>query len=1110
MDKNNEIYLCPEGLTIGRRNNLMNKILPIAILISLFSCSQPEEEEKLFTLLSAEETGIHFSNDLEATEELNILEYLYFYNGGGVAVGDVNNDGLVDIYFTSNQSSNKLYLNKGDFKFEDITDIAGVSGDGGWSTGVTMADVDGNGFLDIYVCQVGDYKSLSGSNKLYMNNGDGTFTEKAAEYGVDFVGFSTHALFFDYDNDGDLDLYLLNHSIKKPEVFSEAEARNLTQDAKGGDRLFKNLASEGTKAFEDVTQEAGIYSSSLGFGLGVSAADIDQDGWMDLYISNDFAEDDYLYLNNGDGTFREVLGESITQTSRYSMGNDINDINNDGFPDIFTTDMLPEDPAIWMKSVGEDKIEVYDVKTRFGYKDQYVRNHLQLNLGNGSFSEIALLTGTYATDWSWSPLIFDMDNSGYKDIHVTNGIYKRPNDLDFIQYSQTPSGLSANEIAEKQIEMLPTVKLANYAFRNLGELGFENASTDWGLDQLSYSNGSVYADLDNDGDLDLIINNINQPAFIYKNNSEKSGNHFLQIDLVQDVLNTVGVGAEVYVISDKGTLHQTLVNSRGFQSSVSNTLTFGLGTDPHIKDLIVIWPGGEAESFLAPDTNQRISLRKGSGKPSARPRTEENTKLTASLFPGEYRHQENSEYSDFSKEYLIPRKYSTEGPALAVGDVNGDGLEDIYFGGARNQPAELYLQQSDGMFAKHEVPDFEKLKMAEDVDAVFLDITNNGHLDLYVVSGGNEFAEGQLYNFDRVYINDGRGNFSFSPMALPPLGTNGKTVAAGDFNGDGYTDLFVGSNISHGQYGKTPESYLLLNNRRGGFIPATDQFAPELKHAGKINASQWYDITGNGALDLVVAGEWMPVQIYQNDGKGNLSLMDLPELDKEKGWWNSLSITGKGNTLQIIAGNHGLNSKLKASSEKPLTLYLKDFDGNNQLDPILFHHMGESHVPFASRDDLIKQIPSLKRKHGSYVEYAKLDQPSQLFNEKELEDAVKLEVTQFQSGVFNFTGIDFIFEPFPLVAQFSPIMDQVYLNESGTIFTVGNFYPYRTDIGKAAAKPFNLLKKDSNGMIHQITSLNQKEFWGEYRKIEAIIVGGTQKWLAVRNNDHPVLIEIKK
>lgn len=1088
----------------------MNKIFPIAILLLLFSCNQPEDQDKLFTLLSAEETGISFSNDLEATEEINILEYLYFYNGGGVAVGDVNNDGLVDIYFTSNQGSNKLYLNKGNFTFEDITDAAGVDGDGGWSTGVTMADINGDGFLDIYICQVGDYKTLSGSNKLYMNNGDGTFTEKAADYGIDFKGFSTHAIFFDYDNDGDLDLYLLNHSIKKPEVFSGAETRNLTQDPKGGDRLFKNLASEGDLAFIEVTQEAGIYSSSLGFGLGVAAADINQDGWMDLYISNDFTEDDYLYLNNGNGTFREILGESITQTSRYSMGNDINDINNDGFPDIFTTDMLPEDPAIWMKSVGEDKIEVYDVKTRFGYKDQYVRNHLQLNLGNGSFSEIALLTGTHATDWSWSPLIFDMDNSGFKDIHVTNGIYKRPNDLDFIQYSQTSTNLSQKEITERQIEMLPTMKLANYTFRNNGGLDFENSSAEWGLDQLSYSNGSVYVDLDNDGDLDLVINNINQPAFIYRNNSENTGNHYLQIDLVQDALNACAVGAEVYIICDKGILHQTLMNSRGFQSSVNNTLTFGLGQDPLIEDLIVIWPGGEAESFVAPKTNQRNTLRKGGGKPSKRPRAEENVHLTASLFPGDYRHQENTEYRDFSKEYLIPRKFSAEGPALAVGDVNGDGLEDIYFGGARNQSAELYLQQKDGSFANHNVPDFEKLKLAEDVDAVFIDITNNGHLDLYVVSGGNEFAEGQLYNFDRVYINDGKGNFSFTPMALPPFGANGKTVAAGDFDGDGYNDLFVGSNISHGQYGNMPESYLLLNNRRGGFIFATNQFAPELKHAGKINAAQWYDITGNGAMDLVVAGEWMPIQIYQNDGSGNLSLMDLPGLNEETGWWNSLSISGHGNNLKIIAGNHGLNSKLKASKEKPLTLYLKDFDGNNQLDPILFHYMGESLIPFASRDDLIKQIPSLKRKHGSYVEYAKLHHPSHLFSKKELQEAVKLEVSQLQSGVFSFTGNDFLFEALPLEAQLSPILDQVYLDESGTIFTVGNFYPYRTDIGKAAAKLFNILKEDSNGLKHHHTALNQKEFWGEYRKIKPITIGGTKKWLAIRNNDRPILIEMKK
>jgi enediyne biosynthesis protein E4 len=873
--------------------------LYIILLIFIFSSCSEKQGDRLFTLLSSEETGIDFRNDLVSKDDMNILEYLYFYNGGGVALGDVNNDGLVDIYFTSNQGENKLYLNKGDFQFQDISSSAGVTGEGGWSTGVTMADVNGDGLLDIYVCQVGDYKGLKGKNKLYINNGNLTFSERASDYGIDFVGFSTHALFFDYDQDGDLDLYLLNHSIKKPEVFSHADTKFSNQDEKGGDKLYMSLVAEGEYKMTEVTQSAGILSSSLGFGLGVGIADVNGDGWMDIYVSNDFTEDDYLYINQGDGTFLESLREYIENTSRYSMGNDLADINNDGLPDIFTTDMLPEDPAIWMKSVGEDKQEVFDVKKRLGYGDQYVRNHLQLNRGDGKFSEIGLLTNTFATDWSWSPLIFDMDNDGLKDIHITNGIVKRPNDLDFIQYSQVPTpGLSESEIQKNQIDMLPSVKLSNFTFKNEGNLQFANVSEKWGLDQLSYSNGSAYADLDNDGDLDLVINNTDQEAFIYRNNSsEKSGHNYVQIDLKGEGFNLFGIGCQVWVYAGTDSYFQTLSTSRGFQSGTSTTLTFGLGVNEIIDSVLVSWTANDIEVFYEIGTNRRLTLEKGKGNPGNLLSPIKSKLLESVDFGLAWKHEENLEFDEFRREYLIPRRYGTEGPALAVGDINGDGLDDIYFGGAKGQAGSLYFQTVNGSFTKVENPVFEQLKTAEDVVAIMEDLNGDGHLDLYVGSGGNEYAAGEIFNFDRVYLNDGKGNLRFSMNSLPPIGENTSTVAVEDVNGDGFPDLFVGASVVTGNYGAIPRSYLLLNDGRGRFRDATAQFFGEEFRPGMVQKAIWADVAGKGRKDLVLAGEWMPVRVYSMDERGVFKeKIDL----SDTGWYYGLGQIENENGLKAF------------------------------------------------------------------------------------------------------------------------------------------------------------------------------------------------------------------
>ncbi|MGY6744360.1 MAG: VCBS repeat-containing protein [Cecembia sp.] len=1084
----------------------MRIVYSLVLFFLWVSCSTPKQET-LFTLLSPKDTGIDFSNDLVSSEEMNILEYLYFYNGGGVALGDINNDGWVDIYFTSNQGENKLYLNKGNFQFEDITQSAGVDGDGGWSTGVTMADVNGDGLLDIYVCQVGDYKGLQGKNKLYINNGDLTFTEMAEAYGIDFEGFSTHALFFDYDNDGDLDLYLLNHSIKKPEVFSHADTKFSGQDEKGGDKLFKSLVAQGEQKMIEVTREAGILSSSLGFGLGVGIADVNGDGWMDIYVSNDFTEDDYLYINQGDGTFRESLQEYIENTSRYSMGNDLADINNDGLPDIFSTDMLPEDPQIWMKSVGEDKQEVFDVKKRLGYGDQYVRNHLQLNRGDGKFSEIGLLTETYATDWSWSPLIFDMDNDGHKDIHVTNGIVKRPNDLDFIQYSQTlVPRLSEKEIQQRQIDMLPSMKLANFTFRNKGELVFEQVGEVWGLDQLSYSNGSAYADLDNDGDLDLVVNNTDQQAFIYRNNSEKLGHQFIQFELAGDKANHFGIGAQVWVKSGDKTLHQTLSTSRGFQSGTSTVLTFGLGKAEEVEQVYVDWGAGQIESFGTKQVNTKHRLVKGNGESAALPKKEVSTVLELVTIELGWKHEENTDFDEFRREYLMPRRYAMEGPALAVGDVNGDGLDDIYLGGAKGQAGAIFLQQSEGGFILQKNPVFEQLKTAEDVVAEFIDLNGDGHLDLYVGSGGNEYAAGEVFNFDRVFLNDGKGNFRFSMNSLPPIGENTSSVAFQDVNGDGYVDIFVGAAVVTGNYGAIPRAYLLVNDGQGGFKDMTKTYFGEDFRPGMVQKALWYDVTGDGKSELLLAGEWMPVRVFQQQQDGVFS--ELEPL-APSGWYYGLSALQTNTGLNgLFLGNLGLNSKLKASKSQPVKLFHGDFDGNGQDDPLVFHYMEGHLVPFATRDDLIRQIPNLKRRHESYVQYAALKSPQDLLEKEQINQARVFEVAEFQS-LFIPKGEQEI-TPLPLKAQFSPIRDFVSFSSKGEdyVLGVGNFSGFRTDYGRKMAQPLVLMKWTPSGFEQLPLGLEARQYWGEYRYVRKLEIKGEAHLIAVRNNDFPVVFRL--
>lgn len=1067
----------------------------------LFSCKKEKIQDAppLFTLLTPEQTGITFQNQLTSSPENNILEYLYFYNGGGVATGDINGDGLVDLYFTGNQVPNKLYLNKGNFRFEDITESAEVTGDGGWSTGVTMADVDGDGQLDIYVCQVGLLPGIEGKNKLYLNSGEGKFREAAEEFGIDFNGFSTHSVFFDYDRDGDLDLYLLNHNVKSPEVFAKAENRNKIDAS--GDKLFKNLASEGKVGFEDVTQSSGIYSSILGFGLGVSVEDFNGDGWLDLYVSNDFTENDYLYLNQQNGTFREALDEMIPSTSRYSMGNDAADLNGDGLPEIFTTDMLPENPEIWMKSVGEDKAEVYQIKKQFGYQDQYVRNHLQLNQGKNGFAEIALFSGVYASDWSWSPLIFDMDNDGLADIHVTNGIVKRPNDLDFIQYSQeADAGTPLEELRKKQIDMLPSLKISNFAWKNQGNLEFKNEAKSLGLDQESYSNGSAYADLDNDGDLDLIINNLDQPAFVYQNTSETSGNAHLRVDLQAKGKNPQGIGAQVRLFSGEKSWTQRLSTSRGFQSGPSTTLVFGLGTTNQLDSIQVNWPDGVSEMFQGTTPNQHLRLTQGTGKEFSPAAPSENTPEIWQQIS--WTHVEKDEVDELKREYLSPKSYSRMGPALAVGDVNGDGLEDMYLGGAKDQAGAIFLQKPDGRFEEVPNPMFAQLAKAEDVVAEFADFNGDGFLDLFVGSGGNEYESGNLFNFDRIFFGNGTGKFQFSMNSLPPIGENTSSVAIHDFDSDGDLDLFVGSSVRSGDYGASPKSSLLVNQGRGIFKDETGRWLGTDFLAGMVNSATWADLDGDGQAELLISGDWQGIRIFRLSAENKLVETAFKGLEYSAGWINTLKVddlNGDGRP-DILVGNLGLNSKLKASPEQPVWLYHHDFDGNGQADPLIFHYMGPKLVPFATRDDLIRQIPGIKRKHTSYAEYAQISKPEDLFPEEDIQKVRKLPAYEFRSGVYFQTetgGFEFV--PFPAEAQWSPVLAMEVEPTSKTIVLAGNFSGFRVDLGKS----MNLLPQAYRWENGQWTK-EELETDGmarpEIRSFRSITVAGKVYRVGAQNN----------
>jgi hypothetical protein len=1106
----------------------------LSIILFLSACkSSKENDVVLFKKLFPTETKIDFINQIKESKDFNILDYLYFYNGGGVAAGDINNDGLIDLFFVSNQGKSKLYLNKGvkngSPQFEDISAKAGIEGFSDWKTGVTMADVNGDGFLDIYVCAVGNYKGLEGSNELYINNGDlngstPRFTEKSDEYGLDFTGFSTQAAFFDYDKDGDLDMYLLNHAVHNSRSYDRVNTRML-KDNEAGDYLFRNdgplTPNGGAPHFTDVSKESGIYQAAMGYGLGISVADLNNDGWQDIYVSNDFHEDDYYYINQKNGTFSEEVKQHFKHLSRFSMGSDIADINNDGFQDVMTLDMYPEDEAVEKSSVGEDPLDIYLYKLQFGYFNQYSRNCLQLSMGGKKFSDIAPSAGVMATDWSWSTLLADYDGDGIKDIFITNGILRRPNDLDYLKFIASDSlhfNLpTSDKLDQEAIDKMPSGKCHNYLYKGTKELRFQDKSVAWGFDEKGISNGAAYADLDNDGDLDLISNNLNEPAAIYLNNSRQVlNNNFVKVKFKGNDKNTFGIGAKVILKTADGQQLQQMMPTRGFMSSVEPTLIFGIGKLTKVDTMMVIWENQMMEIIINPKINTFLTLDQNNAKLKvadyqffvpAQPIFEEVTNQVNIPFV----HQENV-YFDFNREFLIPFKVSIDGPKMAVGDVNGDGLEDFYVGGAKYQAGSLYLQKTDGKFIASPQAVFKEDSLQEDVDALFFDADGDKDQDLYVVSGGNEFYDEMVQLFDRLYINDGKGNFSKSIAALPPMFDNKSCVKPCDFDKDGDIDLFVGGRVVAYSYGKSPRSYLLVNNGKGQFSDITVNNAPELRQAGMITDAIWTDFDKDGDQDLTIVGDWMPIRMFAND-RGKFKEIDIQvanrKLSEFTGFWNGITAADfdKDGDIDFAVGNLGTNTKFRKEEGSKLKMLIKDIDGNEAKDHIVAYNRGSSWYPINSKDEMGKQMPSIINK--KYVEYKTFAGKTidELFTKKELKDAEEKLVNTFESVYLENQGNNtFKMTALPGLAQVSKVMSLVTedVDNDGNLdiiaggnFNGANMYQARYDAFFGL-----ILKGNGKGrFIPSIPTDNGLLMEGDVRDIKSLKTPKTKLYFVTRNND---------
>ena len=1086
---------------------------PLPFILGLFFfMGESGNAQSLFQAIPATSTGITFENTLPETPELNIITYEYFYNGGGVGVGDFNRDGLIDIFFSSNIQQHKLYLNKGNFQFEDISKKAGILPNAGWSTGVSIADINGDGWLDIYLCQSGNLPPGKRKNLLYINNKDLTFTEMAAEIGLADAGHTTMAAFFDMDKDGDLDAYILNHNIKQFRNFDAAFLKNQI-DPDAGDRLYENRNG----IFYNITQKAGIKSNPLGYGLGLNISDIDGDGWQDIYVSNDYVEEDYLYLNNKNGTFREVLKQQIPHISNFSMGLDIADINNDGWQDIFTLDMLPKDNKRQKLLYAPDNFEVYNNMVDNGFHHQLMRNMLHLNNGNGSFSEIGQLAGISSTDWSWSALFADYNNDGLKDLFVTNGYGRDMINRDFIKfYANERLKHLQGTTDDKMFGMLQSIKstpLQNYLFENTGRYHFEDRTVDWGLAGADYAHGAAYADLDNDGDLDLIFNRMNAPAGVYKNKLVESGKSkgFIQVNLSSQSKNTFALGAKLKIFTPAGIFSYENNPVHGFQSSMSGPVHIGLSGEK-LDSIQVTWPSGRIlclKNSLEINKTYHLNEADVSSQPMAAIKKPTIFQTTPDTL--HYLHKELM-VNDFKVQPLIPNMISYHGPEIATGDINGDGWTDFYICGPEGQAGNIFLQLKNGQFSPSNQPALLADAGYEDTFAAFFDADGDKDLDLYVVSGGYGEADSGLPLRDRLYINQGGLFFKAPAGTLPDFQFSGSVVVPWDFDLDGDIDLFVGARVEQGKYPLAPESILLENNGKGAFSISWK------KNLGMITHALTADINRDGASELVICGEWTSLLFYRYKDGNMTDISDEVLEHPLKGWWNVLHVAdldGDGDS-DLIAGNWGLNAPCKASEKEPIELYFDDFDKNGYIDPILCYYMEGKSYPFSTRDEITDQMVGLRKKFVTYDSYANATMET-IFTQEQMAKCQKLEVTTLETMWFENINGQFKSRSLPPEANFSPVHAILADDFDGDGFQdmllAGNVEYTRIRIGKTDANYGCLLKGSGNTSsftyVPQLTSgLNMQ---GAVRSLKSFPGSSHLKTvLAGINNQSPLILKTSK